>query len=495
MRGRRVVVAACPVARSHLVRPGLTLAEAQALCPGLAHADHQPDRDARGLAALGRWLMRFTPAVAVAPPAAVFLDVTGCDRLFGGFDVILTQAKRAVAGLGLSADLAIAPTPGAAWAVAHTNRIVAEPELAAALAPLPPAALRIEPATADALRTVGVDTVAQLMALPRDLLPARFGRDLLVRLDQATGRLPEPLVLLAPPAPVVAAMAFDGAVHSLEAIWAVLRQLLERVSLDLNRRAGGARALRVTFGCEGEPPVVRDVQLCRPSRDVASLFNLLKCVTDDARAPDGFTSVELGVPVWERLAEGQARLIGRDRHDADAEAARLVERLRVRWSRDAVLGVRAVESHLPERACQSEGAMSEGGPRVAVAPQGHSPARSKSAPAGRPLRGGEALAPSNPPGVIASASVPLHLLPTPAEVTAVTRPSRDDDDARPAQITIGGVVHPLAHAAGPHRVAGVWWTGHDKTRDYFDVVDTAGRRFWVFRAAPSRRWFLHGTFA
>jgi hypothetical protein len=44
-------------------------------------------------------------------------------------------------------------------------------------------------------------------------------------------------------------------------------------------------------------------------------------------------------------------------------------------------------------------------------------------------------------------------------------------------------------------VAGVWWTGHDKTRDYFDVVDHAGRRFWVFRALPSRRWFLHGAFA
>ena len=461
-RGRRVVVAACEAARASHVRPGLTLAEAQAVCPGLTHADHQPDRDARGLAALGRWLMRFTPAVAVAPPAAVFLDVTGCDRLFGGFDAILERATAAVAGLGLSADLAIAPTPGAAWALAHTGRVVTEADLDAALAPLPPAALRLEPATADALRTVGIDTVAQLMALPRDLLPARFGRGLLARLDQATGRTPEPLVLLDPPAPVAAAMAFDGVVHSLEAIWAVLRQLLERVSLDLNRRGGGAKQLRVTFWCEGEPPVVRDVHLCRPSRDVASLLNLLKCVTDDARARDGFTAVELAVPVWERQAEGQARLIGRDRHDADAEAARLVERLRVRWSPDAVLAVRAVASHLPERACATV------------------PVDAVGTPAG---------------GVIRATVVPLHLLPTPTEVRAIVRPSEDDDDARPAAITIGRTTHPVAHAAGPHRVAGVWWTGHEKTRDYFDCVVPDGRRFWVFRAAPSRRWFLHGTFA
>jgi protein ImuB len=480
-RGRRIVVAACDGARAAGARPGLTLAEAQALCPGLVHADHDADRDARGLAALGRWLMRFTPAVAVEPPAAIFLDVTGCDRLFGGFDAILQQATAAIATLGLSADLAIAPTPGAAWALARTGRVVTEAEVASALAPLPPAALRIDPATADALRTVGIDTITQLMALPRDLLPARFGRDLLMRLDQATGRLPEPLVLLAPPAPVAAAMAFDGAVQSLEPIWIVLRELLGRVAVDLNRRGCGATSLRVTFRCEGEPPVVRDVQLCRPTRDVTTLFGLLRCATEDARARDGFTAVELAVPALERVADAQARLIGRDPHDAAVETARLVERLRVRWSHGAVGAVAGVESHLPERAWTTVAPLSS---RLA-------------GPGGRGARGAVA-APLNgddDDGVIRAASVPLHLLPTPAEVRAIVLPSEDDCNARPAAITIGGTMQGLAHAAGPHRVAGVWWTGHDKTRDYFDVVDHAGRRFWVFRALPSRRWFLHGAFA
>ena len=472
LRGRPVIVAACDAARAAGARPGLTLAEAQALCPGLSHADHQPDRDARGLAALGRHLMRFTPAVAVEPPAALFLDVTGCDRLFGGFDALLARVTDAVAQLGLSAHLAIAPTPGAAWALAHTKRIVTESDLHEALAPLPPTALRVAPATADTLRTVGIDTLAQLVALPRDLLPARFGRDLLTRLDQATGRLPEPLVVLDPPAPIHAAMAFDGVVTSLEGIWAVLRMLLEPIGVDLARRGGGARRVRATFRCEGEPPVVRDVDLCRPSRDVATLFNLLRSATEDAKARDGFTAVELSVPVWEKVSDGQARLIGRDPHDADAEAARLVERLRVRWSHDAVLAVRTVESHLPERA--------QAGSEVLRRPGSLASRRRNPAATVDP--------------VIRSAAVPLHLLPMPTEVMATTRPS-EDDNGRPAQLTIDGVVHPVAHTSDPHRVAGVWWTGHDKTRDYFDVVVPDGRRFWVFRALPSRRWFLHGTFA
>jgi protein ImuB len=467
------VVAACDAARSHGVRPGLTLAEATALCSGLTHADHEPDRDARGLVALGRWMMRFTPAVAVAQPAGLFLDVTGCDRLFGGFDALLRRATDAVAGLGLSAHLAIAPTAGAAWALAHTGRTITEDEVVPALAPLSPGRLRIDPAVTDTLRTVGIDTIAQLMALPRHLLPARFGAEVLTRLDQATGRAAEPLVLLPPPAPVAAAMGFDGAVHSLEAIWAVLHELLARVAVDLRRRGGGALVVRATFWCEGEDPIVRDVPLSRPARDVGSLFNLMRCATEDVRARDGFTAVEMSVPRWERLAETQARLIGRDRRDAEAEIARLAERLRVRWSHQGVLTARAVESHLPERAW-AKGLFSDGPEGRA----GHVDRHAKARPSGPSLNGH---------------AVPLRLLPTPTEVYATVRPS-EDDNGRPAMFVADGVRHELAHAAGPRRVAGTWWTGHDKTRDYYDVVTPDGRRFWVFRALPSKRWFLHGTF-
>ena len=46
--------------------------------------------------------------------------------------------------------------------------------------------------------------------------------------------------------------------------------------------------------------------------------------------------------------------------------------------------------------------------------------------------------------------------------------------------------------AGPARPA--------RTRDYWQVEDTDGRRFWIFRHGLPRRdrapeWFLHGLFA
>jgi protein ImuB len=53
-------------------------------------------------------------------------------------------------------------------------------------------------------------------------------------------------------------------------------------------------------------------------------------------------------------------------------------------------------------------------------------------------------------------------------------------------------------------VFGEWWTRDAETRavrDYFQVEDEAGARYWIYRAGDgedpdtgSQRWFLHGVF-
>lgn len=47
----------------------------------------------------------------------------------------------------------------------------------------PPDVLRLDPATAATLRHLGVETIGQLLALPRDDLAERFGPALLRRID------------------------------------------------------------------------------------------------------------------------------------------------------------------------------------------------------------------------------------------------------------------------------------------------------------------------
>ena len=75
----------------------------------------------------------------------------------------------------------------------------------------------------------------------------------------------------------------------------------------------------------------------------------------------------------------------------------------------------------------------------------------------------------------------------------MVRPSHDRDGA-PVAFTLAGETRRIVHAVGPERIGGAWWTGHDKTRDYFDIEDEAGRRWWLFRVLQSSRWYLHGSF-
>ena len=105
--------------------------------------------------------------------------------------------SRALKALGFTATAAIAETAGAAWAIARFGgeRIAVLPAgtAAVALAPLPVRGLRLPPEIATALRRMGLRRIGDLLPLPRAPLAARFGDLLLRRLDQALGRLDEPL--------------------------------------------------------------------------------------------------------------------------------------------------------------------------------------------------------------------------------------------------------------------------------------------------------------
>ena len=498
----------------------MTLAEARALCPGLLCLEHQPAPDARALDALGRWMTRFTPDVATgwpdltpeprsskskspppSPPALLLLNLTGCERLFGGIAPLARRIAAALDHFDLRASIAIAPTPGAAWALASclgtgsgnkaiigkwepasrkapqtsssslatsSPPIVEAHDLLAALADLPIAALRLDAQIVHDLHHLGLHAIGQVLALPREALPARFGPTLSLRLDQLIGQRPEPLISLAYDPPIQAAMRFDGPVESLETLWEVLRELLNCILLDLQRRGRGARRLELLCTPDRlshQNPVSRVIHLSRPTRDVASIFNLLRCATENLDCGEGFVRIQLKAPEHERITDEQIDLLSGKRHAGALEFDRLLDRLGVRLGQQAVVTPVLTESRLPERAWR-------------------------------------ALLPheTSPPGFIpATEDRPLHLFPRPLELKVIAEPC-EHWEARPTQFAHGGSVHRLVHVLGPERIAGEWWRGHYKTRDYYDVDDDAGRRFWIFRVVSTlaekttTRWFLHGLF-
>ena len=88
------------------------------------------------------------------------------------------------------------------------------------------------------------------------------------------------------------------------------------------------------------------------------------------------------------------------------------------------------------------------------------------------------------------------------------RPVRDikrlSPDQPPVSFTWRGVRRRVSRADGPERIFGEWWRRDgeiEAVRDYFQIEDQDGGRYWVFRRGDGEQaatgdlsWFMHGLF-
>ena len=448
----------------------MTLADARALVPGLCVRPAEPLRAARALEALADWALRFTPWVATSGADGLMLDVSGCAHLFGGEEALLARLVAGVTGRGVAARGALADTPGAAWACARfgPGGVVPAGGSAQALAPLPVAALRLEAATVAALERLGLRCIGDLAGKPRAPLAARFGAALVTRLDQAEGRLREPVSPRRPPARHQARRAFAEPVADGASILAALEAVCAELCAGLAHAGLGARRLALTlFRIDGGARTI-PVGTSRPVREARPLVRLFAEHLDGFDTGAGIEVIALAARTTEALGARQL-VSGLDPgiaggSDDGTALAGLVDRIANRLGPGRIKRLGPRPSHLPDRAVSPL-------PAVERAPEAGWPARPP-----RPLR--------------------LLSPPLPVEAVAVV------PDGPPVLFRWRGRVHRVARASGPERIADEWWHERAPTRDYYRIEDQAGARFWLYReglyedpaAAPAPRWYLHGLF-
>ena len=108
-------------ARAVGLRAGMTGAEASALVPGLHKGEADPEGDAAALVRLARWMHGDTPLVAVAGPATLVFDLTGCLHLHGGQDAYVSRLAARFLRWRIGASIVMAPHPTTAVVLARAG--------------------------------------------------------------------------------------------------------------------------------------------------------------------------------------------------------------------------------------------------------------------------------------------------------------------------------------------------------------------------------------
>ncbi len=340
------------------LKPGTGIADARAMHPHVEVVEDDPQADRRLLDGLADWCDRYTPLVALDGADGLFLDITGCAHLFGGEKAMLQDVLSKLFQQGFSVRAGLASTAGAAWAAARFSgaAIVERGAEAELLGPLPLAALRLAPAQAAGLESVGLDTAGALISLPRAPLARRFGKTLLIRLDQALGREEEALSPRLPVPALSVERHLAEPVLDLESIEQLVAGLAATLQADMEEKSIGARRLELAlFRVDGHVwrlAVGAARPLRAPARIKALFHEKLAAAEAAFDAGYGFDLVRLSVLVAAALDARQTDL-GDPPDDAGDSLAVFADRLRARLGETALLSPALVESHLPERAART----------------------------------------------------------------------------------------------------------------------------------------------
>ena len=458
---RAQLIAANAPARALGIVPGLRPASALSLLPVLSLRARAPARERAALEEIALWAARFTPRISLAPPDAVLLEVSTTLRLFGGTHRIAHELEQALRTLGFEARLACAPTPLAAhwFARSAAGRLVdaddEQEDWLRHLDELPASVLAdsgCDAATCELLAGLGMQTLAQVQALPAAGLARRQAQAVSEALARARGTLADLRPWFAPPQGFDHALTLPAPTHHAEALHFAARRLFASLAAWLQARHAALDACTLSLEYEHEPTTVLELLFGQPSADAQRFALIARERLASLPLPAEVCALRVRADRTMQASTPSGDLFGDTGQEA-ADAFLLLARLRARLGDSGVIRLGTRPEHRPEAALQ-----------VHVPDRAHS--------AREPVPAYRATA-HLPPAAHARER-PLWLLPVPRPILA-------------ERFTLLGCAE---------RIETGWWDGQPVRRDYYRARDPGHVLCWIFSDLDrGGRWFLHGYFA
>lgn len=351
---RNRVASTTPRARVYGVRAGMTLREADALCPLLTILEPRPAVVAEYAQRLVEAMSAVSPLVEEQEPGIVFADVRGMEALYPRAEDLYAAVSGEMPG-SVRPQLGLATTRLTALVAAYRAEPGAVEHVAAehAAAFLSGEAITFLPFDVDAinrLRLMGIETCGALAALPRHAVQAQFGPMGEVAWLAAQGMDPRPVR----PRPwererVVEHVQAEPPLISRETVQHAVEQLLGRALRQPRAHHRFVRFVRLHAETERGELWEREQVLREPLGDRERLWTVLRALIEYAEFPGPFAAISLELG---GLTEESGR-----QHSLFTEQTRrrehldeMVRHLKVRFGESPVARVVEVEPwhRLPE---------------------------------------------------------------------------------------------------------------------------------------------------
>ncbi|MCK9692130.1 Y-family DNA polymerase [Pseudomonas syringae] len=436
---RRVLQSVNPAARALGLKAGQSLTAAQALVPNFTTIEHDPADIERLQQLLAAWAYGFSSNVSLKYPRVLLMEIESSLKLFGPWPVFEARLREELTTQGFRHRIVVAPNPIAARMLANMHdglSIDCPHELRSRLEQMPLERIGLSRETATALTRMGLRSVRQVLALPRDTLARRFPASVLQHFDTLLGERPVALECYTPPDFFDVRIELNFDVESHQALLFPLKRLIADLALFLAGRDSGVQRFSLHLEHVEGPDTVVPVGLLSAERDASMLFELARGRLEQVLVASPVRAVRLLARDLPDFVPAHRQLFD-ERVQQTLPWEQLRERLRARLGDESVNGLRAQADHRPECAWQPH-----------------------------------------------STSKPV--LPS----KGCTRPGWLLREPQPLPL------HATRIVAGPERIESGWWDGGDVRRDYYLVETSSGQRAWAYRSVGEQgELLLHGWFA
>jgi protein ImuB len=431
------------------ITPGQSANTARALSAELELLPRNPAREALCMERLCQWAYTITPLLQPQPEHTLLLDIGGSLRLFGGTHGLLQQLQRTLGWRKLDYQLAVAPSPKAAWLLSRlphdTPAIVDSLDtLKVSLSPLPLQWLPSCNRAVTALDKAGIQHLGELFKMSLAAIRERCGEEFNRYLAQLLGIRSDPIPQYQVPQRFAESYDLGYGVITLDELQPTLHTLLERLIEFLHSTQTMTSTLHWKLGNERQCLHSVTVSSSRAQGRSTQWLELTQLKLRDLSLQQPIFSIELQAEQLDPIN----RQLSSDLF-ASTEPRQplhyLLDRLRSRLGDQALHHVGERDEHLPETALM-------------------------------PVRDHRA---SENNALAEARRRPFWLLPVAQPLT-----------------TKAGVPQwqgALQLLAGPERIEDGWWQ-QPISRDYYVAQSPAAGPCWIYRDRRTDTWYLHGLF-